>query len=204
MGREKFAIMPNHSIDDALEKERGEEKTQPSAKRALKQTALTSLWIAAVVMVLDQLTKYWAVSTLTFAEPVAVMPYLNWTLAYNYGAAFSFLADMGGWQRWFFSGLALIVSVVFIVWLSRLPKGFTTEVWGINLILGGAIGNVIDRVLEGRVTDFIDFYIGTWHYATFNIADMAISVGAALLIFSEFFLKPKLEKAKKESESTVP
>ncbi len=196
--------MPNDSTPNEFGKEGGGKKPQPSTKRALKQTALTSLWVAVVLVLVDQLTKYWAVSTLTFAEPVAVMPYLNWTLAYNYGAAFSFLADMSGWQRWFFSGLALIVSVVFIVWLSRLPKGFTTEVWGINLILGGAIGNVIDRVLEGRVTDFIDFYIGTWHYATFNIADMAISVGAALLIFSEFFLKPKLEKVKKESESTVP
>ena len=192
--------MPNDSTPNEFGKEGGGKKPQPLVSRSLKQTALTSLWVAAVLVLVDQLTKYWAVSTLTFAEPVAVMPYLNWTLAYNYGAAFSFLADMGGWQRWFFSGLALIVSVVFIVWLSRLPKGFTTEVWGINLILGGAIGNVIDRVLEGRVTDFIDFYIGTWHYATFNIADMAISVGAALLIFSEFFIKPKLKKAKKESE----
>jgi signal peptidase II len=180
----------------APETEAGEKKFPPLTNKALKQSALTSLWVAVVLVVLDQLTKYWAVSTLTFAEPVAVMPYLNWTLAYNYGAAFSFLADMGGWQRWFFSGLALIVSVVFVVWLYRLPKGLTAEVWGINLILGGAIGNVIDRLLEGRVTDFIDFYIGTWHYATFNIADMAISVGAALLIFSEFFLKPKLEKNK--------
>ena len=191
--------MPSQGSTPQTEKEGGED-FQPSQKRNLKQTALTSIWVAVVLVVLDQLTKYWAVSNLTFAEPVAVMPYLNWTLAYNYGAAFSFLADMGGWQRWFFSGLALIVSVVFIVWLSRLPKGFTTEVWGINLILGGAIGNVIDRLLEGRVTDFIDFYIGTWHYATFNIADMAISVGAALLIFSEFFLKPKLEKESKSSE----
>ncbi len=197
--------MPKDTIQSQAEKKGGGENSKLSKKQSLKcplkQTALTTVWVAVVLVVLDQLTKYWAVSTLTFAEPVAVMPYLNWTLAYNYGAAFSFLADMGGWQRWFFSGLALIVSVVFIVWLSRLPKGFTTEVWGINLILGGAIGNVIDRLLEGRVTDFIDFYIGTWHYATFNIADMAISVGAALLIFSEFFLKPKQEK-KKAREST--
>lgn len=183
----------------APKKEGGGEFIPPPSNKTLKQTALTSLWVAVILVIVDQLTKYWAVSTLTFAEPVAVMPYLNWTLAYNYGAAFSFLADMGGWQRWFFSGLALIVSVVFVVWLSRLPKGFTTEVWGINLILGGAIGNVIDRVLEGRVTDFIDFYISTWHYATFNVADMAISVGAVLLIFSEFFLKPK-QSAKLDSK----
>jgi len=132
--------MPNDSAPNEFEKEGEGKNSQPLVSRPLKQTALTSLWVAMVLVLVDQLTKYWAVSTLTFAEPVAVMPYLNWTLIYNYGAAFSFLADMGGWQRWFFSGVALIVSVVFIIWLSRLPKGFTTEVWGINLILGGAIG----------------------------------------------------------------
>ena len=172
------------------------------SENKITSTALITLWIAIVVIVLDQFTKYLAVSNLTFAEPVAVMPYLNWTLAYNYGAAFSFLADMGGWQRWFFAGLATVVSVVLIVWLSRLPKLLTAEVWGINLILGGAIGNVIDRFLEGRVTDFIDFYIGSWHYATFNVADMAIFMGAFLLILTEFWLKPRAEKlAKEEAES---
>ncbi|NPA72946.1 MAG: signal peptidase II, partial [Gammaproteobacteria bacterium] len=79
-------------------------------------------------------------------------------------------------------------------WLSKLPKQLSIEVWSINLVLGGAIGNVIDRFLEGRVTDFIDFYVGTWHYATFNIADIAITVGAGLLIFSELWLKPRAEK----------
>jgi signal peptidase II len=163
-------------------------------------TALNSLWIAILIIVFDQLTKFWAVSTLTFAEPVAVMPYLNWTLAYNDGAAFSFLAEMGGWQRWVFGGLALVVSTVLILWLRKLPKLLTVEVWGINLVLGGAVGNVIDRFLEGRVTDFIDFYIGSWHYATFNVADMAITAGAILLLLSEFFLKPKKEKILKQAD----
>ncbi|WP_019557669.1 signal peptidase II [Thiomicrorhabdus arctica] len=163
-------------------------------------TALNSLWIAILIIVFDQLTKFWAVSTLTFAEPVAVMPYLNWTLAYNDGAAFSFLAEMGGWQRWVFGGLALVVSTVLILWLRKLPKLLTVEVWGINLVLGGAVGNVIDRFLEGRVTDFIDFYIESWHYATFNVADMAITAGAILLLLSEFFLKPKKEKILKQAD----
>ena len=154
-------------------------------------TAIKTVWLAILVIVFDQLTKMWAVDTLVFGEPVAVMPNLNWTLAYNYGAAFSFLADMGGWQRWFFAGLALVVSTVLLVWLSKLPNKLTIETWGINLVLGGAIGNVIDRFLEGRVTDFIDFYIGTWHYATFNIADIAITIGAGLLILSELVLKPR-------------
>lgn len=142
----------------------------------------------------------WAVDSLVLGEPVAVMPYLNWTLAYNYGAAFSFLADQDGWQRWFFAILALVISAVLLFWLSRLPKKLTLETIGINMVLGGAIGNVIDRVTEGRVTDFIDFYIGTWHYATFNIADVGIVVGAGMLILSEFLIKPRQgEKANSES-----
>ena len=142
----------------------------------------------------------WAVDSLVLGEPVAVMPYLNWTLVYNYGAAFSFLADQDGWQRWFFAILALVISAVLLFWLSRLPKKLTLETIGINMVLGGAIGNVIDRVTEGRVTDFIDFYIGTWHYATFNIADVGIVVGAGMLILSEFLIKPRQgEKANSES-----
>lgn len=156
-------------------------------------TALKTIWLAVLVIVFDQLTKYIAVSNLTFAEPVAVLPHLNWTLAYNYGAAFSFLADMGGWQRWFFAGLAFVITAVLLFWLSKLPNKFTAETWGINLVIGGAVGNVIDRIIEGRVTDFIDFYIGSWHYATFNVADIAITFGAGLLILSELFLKPKTD-----------
>lgn len=164
------------------------------SENKITSSALKTTWLALLVILLDQLTKIWAVSTLTFAEPVAVMPYLNWTLAYNYGAAFSFLADMGGWQRWFFAVLAVGISVFLLLWLRKLPAKLTPETWGINLILGGAIGNVIDRILAGRVTDFIDFYIGTWHYATFNIADMAITIGAGLLLLSELWLKPREAK----------
>ena len=165
-------------------------------------TAIKTVWLAILVIIFDQLTKMWAVDTLVFGEPVAVISNLNWMLAYNYGAAFSFLADMGGWQRWFFAGLALVVSSVLLVWLSKLPNKLTIETWGINLVLGGAIGNVIDRFLEGRVTDFIDFYIGTWHYATFNVADIAISIGAGLLILSELILKPRADKKAAQAEQT--
>ena len=163
-------------------------------------TAIKTIWLALLVIIFDQLTKMIAVSTLEFGVPVAVIPNLNWTLAYNYGAAFSFLADMGGWQRWFFIALAAVISTGLLFWLSKLPNKFSYEVWGINLVLGGAIGNVIDRVIEGRVTDFIDFYIGSWHYATFNIADIAITVGAALLIISEFFFKKTAESAEGDKE----
>ncbi len=169
------------------------------SKFSINQTAATTLWLAAVLILLDQITKYLAITLLVQGVPVAVMPSLNMTLAYNYGAAFGFLADMGGWQRWFLSTIAIVISIVLIVWLTKLPKKWTTEVVGLNLILSGAIGNVIDRVLEGRVTDFIDFYIGNWHYATFNIADMAITIGAGLLLWSELWVKPKAEKAAKKA-----
>lgn len=160
----------------------------------VKQSALPSLWLALFWLVVDQLTKYWAQTALFLGEPMAVLPHLNWTLAYNYGAAFSFLADMGGWQRWLFTGLALVISMFLLVWLARLPRGWTAEVVGLNLILGGAIGNAIDRVMAGRVTDFIDVYWGPWHYATFNVADVAITLGACLLVLSEFWLKPRAQK----------
>lgn len=163
--------------------------------KSLSQTALKTAWLAVILIVVDQLTKYWVNQTLTLGEPVAVIPFLNLTLVYNYGAAFSFLADMGGWQRWFFSGLALVVGGALLIWLAKLPKAWTLEVVAINLILSGAVGNLIDRMAAGRVTDFIDFYIGTWHYATFNVADIAISVGAVLLIAWEFWLKPKPQQS---------
>jgi signal peptidase II len=158
------------------------------------QSAVRSLWLALLIIAIDQVTKYWAVSDLVLGVSVPVMPNLNMTLVYNYGAAFSFLADMGGWQRWFFTGLAAVVTVILWLWLVKLPNRFTVEVLAINLVLGGAIGNVIDRVLAGRVTDFVDFYIGTWHYATFNVADMAITAGAVLLLWSELWLKPRRAK----------
>ncbi len=160
-------------------------------KQKLNESGLRYLWLAGLVLVLDQITKYLALSYLTFAEPVAVMPHFNLTLVFNYGAAFSFLADMGGWQRWFFALLAIAVSAGLVFWLSKLKAKPTFEVLGLNLILAGAIGNLIDRVLFGKVTDFLDFYYGSWHYATFNIADVAISVGAGMLIIYEFFLRPK-------------
>jgi signal peptidase II len=168
---------------------------------AVPASALKTLWLAALVIVIDQLTKVWAVSALSLGEPVAVMPNLNWTLVYNYGAAFSFLADMGGWQRWFFTALAAAVSAILWFWLKKLPNRLNSETVGINLVLGGAIGNVIDRVLEGRVTDFVDFYIGSWHYATFNVADVAITVGAGLLILSELILKPRALKKESSTQS---
>lgn len=145
------------------------------------------LWLSLVMLILDQVTKQWAENTLTYGSPVEVLPMLNWTLLYNEGAAFSFLADAGGWQRWFFSGLALIISAVIVVWLSRLKDDERWVAVSLSLILSGAIGNVIDRLLYGHVIDFIDVYYQQYHWPAFNIADSAITVGVVIMLLSAFF-----------------
>jgi signal peptidase II len=139
-------------------------------------------WISGLVIVLDQITKYVADNSLDYRLPVNVFTGLNMTLVYNQGAAFSFLADAGGWQRWFFMGLSLVISTVLIYWLRTVEKDRIYLATGLALILGGAIGNLIDRSLYGYVIDFIDVYYRSWHWPAFNIADSAIVVGAGLLI----------------------
>ncbi len=148
------------------------------------------LTISAAVIVLDQLTKWLISSWLSLYETVEVIPYFNLTLAHNTGAAFSFLAQAGGWQRWFFVGLALVISIGLIIWLRKV-KDNNLESLSISLILGGAIGNVIDRFLLGYVVDFLDVYYGNYHWPAFNIADSAIVVGAMLLILDSFKSKPE-------------
>jgi len=145
------------------------------------------LWLSAFVVLLDQATKVAAETWLTSFQPVPVLPSLNLTLVYNTGAAFSFLAGAGGWQRWFFVGIALVVGVGIVVWLGRLKPGERVVAAGLSLVLGGAVGNVIDRIAYGHVIDFIDAYYGSWHWPAFNAADSAISVGAALLIIDSLF-----------------
>ncbi|MBW6477306.1 MAG: signal peptidase II [Chromatiales bacterium] len=144
------------------------------------------LWLSVAIIILDQLTKLWANTSLDYGMPVAIMPMFNLTLVYNTGAAFSFLSEAGGWQRWFFTGVAIIISVVLVIWLSRLKPGQTLLALGLALLLGGALGNLWDRLLLGHVIDFIDVYYGQRHWPAFNIADMAISIGAALMIFDSF------------------
>lgn len=140
------------------------------------------LWLSVVVIGIDQLTKYIAETQLQFNVPVEVMPSFNWFLAYNTGAAFSFLSEAGGWQRWFFVGLALFAAGVILYWLKKLPYGRHREAIALTLILGGAVGNVIDRLLHGHVIDFIQWYYEEYYWPSFNIADSAIFVGAGLLI----------------------
>jgi signal peptidase II len=140
------------------------------------------LVITVVLVLLDQWTKILAEAQLSYARPVEILPILNMTLHYNPGAAFSFLADHGGWQRWFFSAIAAGMSSLLLVWLLRLLR----QQWLLSLslvfILGGALGNLSDRLRLGHVVDFISVHYGGWYFPTFNVADAAISVGAFLLI----------------------
>jgi signal peptidase II len=147
---------------------------------------LKYLFITSLVIVFDQVSKWLMVSWLSLYETVVVMPYFNLTMAHNEGAAFSFLSQAGGWQRWLFIGLALVISVVLLVWLAKLKPTEKLEAISLSLILGGAIGNVIDRISYGYVIDFIDLYIGHNHWPVFNIADSAICIGAILLVADSF------------------
>ncbi len=147
------------------------------------------LWLAALVLVLDLGTKAMATTMLTYANSVPVLPSFNLTLLHNTGAAFSFLANADGWQRWFFVVLALVVSVVLIGWLRKLKANETWTAIAIVLILGGALGNVYDRVVHGYVVDFLHFYWQDWHFPAFNLADTAITIGAGMMIL-DLFRKP--------------
>jgi signal peptidase II len=149
--------------------------------------AFACLAAAALITVLDLWTKNIATHALTLYRPEAVTSWLNMTLAHNYGAAFSFLSDAGGWQRWLFTGLASVVTVVLIVWLFRLQAREKMTAAALGLIIGGAVGNLIDRVNHGYVVDFIDVYYGDWHWPAFNLADSAITCGVALLIIDGLF-----------------
>ena len=144
------------------------------------------LWLSLIIIILDQLTKFWASSALDYATPVAIMPMFNLTLLHNTGAAFSFLSEAGGWQRWFFALIAIVISIALLIWLKMLKPNQTLLAVGLALLLGGALGNLWDRLLFGYVVDFIDIYYGNAHWPAFNIADSAISIGAALLIFDSF------------------
>ncbi len=144
------------------------------------------LWlgIAALIVLLDQFTKVLVLGSFQYGESLPITGFFNLVRVHNLGAAFSFLADAGGWQRWFFTGLGIVAALV-IAWLLSAHAGQRLFCAALSLILGGAVGNVIDRLLHGYVVDFLDFYWGRWHFPAFNVADAAITLGAGLLILDE-------------------
>ena len=155
--------------------------------------------IVIVIVILDQITKIWADRALDMYQQVYVTSYFNITKAYNYGAAFSFLDTPGGWQRWFFTGISLVVSIVLSVWLYRMTRAEKWLSLSIVLILSGAVGNLIDRMFYGYVVDFIQVHWNESYFPSFNIADAAISCGTVLLLILTFFEKSDTQEAKNET-----
>ncbi len=150
------------------------------------ETGLRWLWLTLLCLVLDQITKQWVAGSFDLYESVNILPIFSLTYVHNLGAAFSFLADQGGWQRWFFTAIAAIASIVFIVWLAKTPKSQRLLSIAFALMLSGALGNLIDRVLFGYVIDFLDFHWSGNHFPAFNVADSMIFIGAALMILESF------------------
>ena len=156
----------------------------------------TWMSVAFLVVLADQVTKWAIVEWVGLYQKIPVNSFINLTHQRNTGAAFSFLADAGGWQRWFFVTLACAVSIMIVVWLWRIRNERQAILaGGLSLVLGGAVGNLIDRIMLGYVTDFIQVWFGNWAFPSFNVADAAISVGAALLIIDALFLSGKEEKS---------
>ena len=153
----------------------------------LRNNQLRWVILSIIVIIIDLGTKYLASHNLTYGQPVEILPFFNLTLLHNYGAAFSFLSNANTtWQVIVLSAIALIVAIVILIWLARLPKNKNLTACALSLILGGALGNVYDRMIHGYVVDFLDFHINNYHWPAFNIADSAICIGAVILILISF------------------
>jgi signal peptidase II len=151
--------------------------------------------VSFAIVLSDQLTKWAIIKWVPLYDRVPINSFINLTHQKNTGAAFSFLADAGGWQRWFFITLSTTVSVIIAVWIWRIrEEGPTILLAGLALVLGGAVGNLIDRALLGHVTDFIQVWFGSWPFPSFNVADAGISVGAALLVIDALFFSGKQQR----------
>lgn len=157
--------------------------------KLFRTTGLRFTWITIVVFILDQWTKYAVVDAMDLYQSIEIMPFFNFTYVHNYGAAFSILYDAGGWQRYFLSVIALGVSGLIVWWLKSTTRQQVLLPVAFSFILGGALGNVYDRIMHGYVIDFLDLYYGTAHWPAFNIADSAIFIGAVLLIIDMFVNK---------------
>ncbi|WP_299179831.1 signal peptidase II [uncultured Neptuniibacter sp.] len=157
-------------------------------------------WLSLLIVLLDLGSKQLAVNYLQYGDPNPVIPFFDLTLLFNTGAAFSFLSEAGGWQRWFFVLIAVVVSVVLVVWLRRTPRIHWWLGLGLALILGGAIGNLYDRAVQGYVIDFISLHYGDYYFPAFNLADTAITIGAFILILDMLFLERKRSHSQEKSE----
>lgn len=163
-----------------------------------RRMAFAWLFVSVVIVILDLWTKSIATDALTLYRPVELTSWLNMTLAHNYGAAFSFLSDAGGWQRWLFTGLASVVTVVLIIWLFRLQAREKLTAAALGMIIGGAVGNLVDRIQNGYVVDFIDVHYQGWHWPAFNLADSAITGGVILLLLDALLQTLAARKAGNE------
>ena len=176
--------------------------TQTSSPTILKpRSGLPWLWLTIAVLLLDQLTKYLTVEMLDLYQSYEVLSFFNFTYARNYGAAFNFLGDASGWQKYLFSGIAFVVSAYL---LYSMKKASAEERWmnsAYALVLSGAVGNVLDRLIFGYVVDFLDFDLGFYRWPTFNVADIAIFIGAAMIIIDSLFWAEKREKQKIKDSS---
>lgn len=151
------------------------------------------LWLSGLALILDQISKIWIDTSMSLYHSIPIFPGFSITYAHNYGAAFSFLSDAGGWQRWFFAALAAAISVGLVIYIKRLKPNETLLAVALSLILGGALGNLIDRIIYGYVIDFLDIYYQAYHWPVFNIADSAITVGVAFMLYESFVSKDKHE-----------
>ncbi len=153
------------------------------------------LWLSLAVVVLDQASKFWIMAAFEDYEVLTIWPVFNLTLVYNTGAAFSFLSDAGGWQRWFFAAIAVVLVVVMTVWLSRLRDNERWTAVGLAMVIGGAVGNLIDRIWLGKVVDFLQWHWEDWYFPSFNLADSAITLGVALLLIDGLILAHRTKES---------
>ncbi|MCB2381880.1 signal peptidase II [Shewanella sp. SR1] len=151
-----------------------------------KDSGLRWYWVAVLVFFADQLSKQWILANFDLHESLNLLPFFNFTYVRNYGAAFSFLSDAGGWQRWLFTIVAVGFSTLLTVWLRKQSASLLKLNLAYTLVIGGALGNLVDRLMHGFVVDFIDFFWAKSHYPAFNIADSAICIGAVLIIWDAF------------------
>jgi signal peptidase II len=179
-----MAVVRSAGWHDMNQMEQGSGNDQTKTRDRQPPAPYSWLWllVAASVVWADMVTKEWASEVLTLYRPQEVNSWLNMTLAHNYGAAFSFLSNAGGWQRWFFTALASVVSLGLIIWVLRLPRREWLTGLALSLVIGGALGNLADRVQLGYVVDFVDVHYLGWHWPAFNVADSAITTGVILLL----------------------